>query len=182
MSTSQRQPRVRVAALVAAVSIVAGLAMLLSSLNAGAANAAARARPATAACQPGSMVTWLNTQGNGAAGTIFYTLNFTNLSTSACTLRGYPGVSAVSLRGHQIGSAGGRLTVKPVRTITVRSGDTAHANLGIVEAGNFSGCSQMTAAGVRVFAPNQARSQTDPFPFQACSNRGPVILKVSAVY
>lgn len=182
MSNPSLQPRARRTALAAAVVATAGLALLLSSLTAVPARAAARAHGATAACTSGSVVTWLNTQGNGAAGTIFYRLNFTNLSGSSCTLRGYPGVSAVSLAGRQLGSAGTRSSVKPVRTITIRSGGTAHASLGIVEAGNFSNCHMVTAAGVRVFAPNQTRSQTDLFPFQACSNRGPVILKVSAVY
>lgn len=181
MSTSLLQPRARVAALVAVIGIVTGL-LLLSSLTAGPARAAARARSTAAACKSGSVVTWLNTQGNGAAGTIFYTLNFTNLSSAPCTLRGYPGVSAVNLSGRQLGSAGSRFAVKPVRTITVRSGGTAHANLGIVEAGNFSSCHRVTAAGVRVFAPNMTTSQTDLFPFGACSNSGPVILKISAVY
>jgi len=46
----------------------------------------------------------MDTQGDGAAGSVYYTLQFTNLSGHACTLRGYPGVSAVSLSGHQLGA------------------------------------------------------------------------------
>jgi hypothetical protein len=40
-----------------------------------------------------------------AAGSIYYHLEFTNLSGRACTLVGYPGVSAINLSGHQLGSA-----------------------------------------------------------------------------
>ena len=41
---------------------------------------------------------------NGAAGTVFYPINFVNTGKLGCTLRGYPGVSAVTSSGKQIGS------------------------------------------------------------------------------
>jgi hypothetical protein len=37
------------------------------------------------------------------------------------------------------------------------------------------------AAGVRVFPPNQKASRIVPFPFAACSRKGPVYLGVQAV-
>ena len=37
---------------------------------------------ATPACATSGLDVWLDTQGQGAAGTIFYKLNFTNLSGS----------------------------------------------------------------------------------------------------
>src|SRR5690349_5898638 len=43
-------------------------------------------RVATPACATSGLDIWLNTQGNGAAGTIYYDLEFTNLSGSTCTL------------------------------------------------------------------------------------------------
>ena len=43
-------------------------------------------------------------EGNGAAGTIYFPLTFTNTATSTCTLEGYPGVSLVGSHGDQIGS------------------------------------------------------------------------------
>jgi hypothetical protein len=137
----------------------------------------------TPACRSAGLVTWLNTTPNGTAGTIFYTLNFTNLSGSTCTLRGYPGVSAVNLKGRQVGRAATRNTGTKLRTITLRNGRTASANLGIVEAGNFpsSSCRQVTAAGLKVFPPNQSASKTVPFPFQACSGTGPAYLRIEAV-
>jgi hypothetical protein len=39
---------------------------------------------------------------------VYYTLRLTNLATVPCSLRGYPGVSAVDLAGKQLGSAAGR--------------------------------------------------------------------------
>ncbi|MDQ6778933.1 MAG: DUF4232 domain-containing protein, partial [Actinomycetota bacterium] len=53
----------------------------------------------TPKCATSGLVVWLNTQGNGAAGSIFYALELTNLSGQTCTLNGYAGVSAVDLAG-----------------------------------------------------------------------------------
>ena len=136
---------------------------------------------ATPRCQTGGLVVWLNTEGNGTAGTIFYTLNFTNLSGHTCTLRGYPGVSAVNLGGHLLGSPASRLSGHPVRTITVRNGRTASATLGAVDTGALPSCAMATAAGLRVFPPNSTVSRTIPFPFPACSNTGATFLRVDPV-
>src|SRR5271166_505390 len=39
---------------------------------------------------------------NGAAGTIYYPLEFTNVSSSACTMYGYPGMAFVTSPGGSI--------------------------------------------------------------------------------
>jgi hypothetical protein len=137
----------------------------------------------TPKCATSGLVIWLDTQGNGAAGSIFYTLEFTNLSGHTCTLSGYPGVSAVNLAGHQLGSAASRDTSGTPRTVTLAAGATAKATLRIVEAGNFpsSACHEVTAAGLGVFPPNLTKSKVVPFPFSACSSTGPVYLTVRAV-
>ena len=136
-----------------------------------------------AACTTSNLVVWLNTTGNGTAGSIYYKLELTNQSGHPCSLYGYPGVSAVNLSGHRLGSAGGRSTVARPRVITLANGATATANLQVTEAGNYpsSACRITNAAGVRVYPPNQTASKVVPFPFQACSRSGPVILHVSAV-
>ena len=137
---------------------------------------------ATPACATSGLDVWLNTQGQGAAGTIYYNLNFTNLSGSTCTLFGYPGVSATNLGGTQVGSAAIRLSATP-HTVTLTNGATAFALVGIVQAGIFppSQCGPVTAAGLRVFPPNQTQSAKVPFPFAACSKTGPLYLKVLPV-
>ena len=148
---------------------------------------ASRARTAAVpACTTSGLVIWLNTMGNGAAGSIYYTLEFTNLSGHTCTLSGYPGVSAVDLSGHQLGSPGGRDSFSPAHTVTLAASgahQTATATLRIVEAGNFpsSACGMRTAAGIRVYPPNQTASRVVPFPFSACSHTGPAILMVRVV-
>jgi hypothetical protein len=140
-------------------------------------------KAAASACRTSGLVVWLDTQGNGTAGTVFYTLHFTNLSGRACTLRGYPGVSAVNLTGRQLGRPASRDNSSRVRTITIRNGRTASATVGIVDAGNFprSSCGPVSAAGLKIFPPNQTAAKTIPFPFSACSRSGPTYLRVRAV-
>ncbi len=64
---------------------------------------------------------------NGAAGTIFYPLDFTNTSGSACTMFGYPGVAFVSSPGgSQIGAPANRRVAAAPTVIIVTPGATAH--------------------------------------------------------
>ena len=68
--------------------------------------------------------------------------------------------------------------------MTLANGKTATAVLGIVDTGVFSrsACRPVTAAGLRVFPPNQTRSKVVPFPFSTCSPpHGPASLNVGAV-
>ena len=134
-------------------------------------------------CQTPGLVVWLNTQGNGAAGSVYYTLELTNLSGHACTLNGYPYVYAVTLAGSTLGSVGSFDHVHQTATVTLANGATAKSVLRIVQAANFpeSACHRVTAAGLRVYPPNQTRATRIPFPFDACSRKGPVVLSVQAV-
>jgi len=137
---------------------------------------------ATPACATSGLDVWLDTQGQGAAGTIYYDLKFTNLSGAACTLFGYPGVSGINLSGTQLGSAAIRVSGTP-HTVTLANRATATAILGIVQAGIFPSaqCGPVIAAGLRVFPPNQTQSRKVPFPFPACSKSGPAYLKIMPV-
>jgi Protein of unknown function (DUF4232) len=167
-----------------AVALLGGLAACALTLT-SAASAARSGRDAvtaaTPSCSTGGLVIWLDTQGNGTAGTIFYTLEFTNLSGRTCTLRGYPGVSAINLSGGRVGSAASRLTGHAVKTISLAKGATAKATLGAVDTGALPNCHMTTAAGLRVYPPNQTASRTIPFPFPACANSGPAFLRVAPV-
>jgi hypothetical protein len=162
----KRQTFILILALVAAATTVGG----------------APARTSVAACTTSGLVVWLDTTGNAAAGSSYFTLKFTNQSGRTCTLKGYPGVSALDLRGHTLGSPASR---DPSSTPVVRlaNGATANATLRIVDAGNFppSTCQRRAAAGLRVYPPNQTASKVVPIPFDACSRSGPVFLSVKAV-
>jgi hypothetical protein len=116
--------------------------------------------------------------GNGYAGGAYYDLEFTNLSGHACTLHGYPGVPAVSVTGRQLGSPAGwgRPTTT---TVTLSNGATATAKLDIADTGTYTQCFQRlpqgpgrpgilpTAAGLRVYPPNQTVATFVPYPLQA---------------
>ena len=132
---------------------------------------------------------WLDTQGNGAAGSSYYKLELTNLSGSACTVSGFPGISAVGIGGGQLGSAArregsGSGSGSGSASVVLANGASAVATLRIVVAGNFpaSRCGPVTAAGLRVYPPGQKTAKTVPFPFEACSRSGPVYLAVGALH
>ena len=176
VSTTAR--RILAAAAVACAAALAPAAALASpGPQAGAAPAAT-----TPPCATSGLDVWLNTQGSGASGKTFYFLEFTNLSGRSCHLFGYPGVSGVTLSGTQIGRPAARYSNNP-HTVTLANGATAHAVLGITTTADFppSQCQPVTAAGLQVHPPGQAKSRTVPFPFSACSKSGPKYLTIGPV-
>lgn len=167
------------AAVCVPAAIVGSAAAVFASPNAS----AAAARTAAPACTTAGLDLWLDTNGTGAAGTIYYQLHFTNLSGSTCTLLGYPGVSGVTLTGTQLGSAAARNHSVTPHLVTLANGATATAIAGIVQVSLFqpAKCGPVTAAGLRVYPPGQTASKIVPFPFGACSKAGPVYLTTMAV-
>ena len=115
-------------------------------------------------------------KAGGAAGSIYYPLDFTNISGSPCTLFGYPGVSFVTGQsGTQLGRAATRNPVAHPVTITLAPGDVAHATLQVAEAGNYdpAQCSPVTAHWLKVFPPDQFSAAYVRFTTQACSAKLP---------
>jgi hypothetical protein len=146
----------------------------------------------TASCTTSDLVVWMNTTGNGAAGSSFYSLNFTNLSSHSCTLNGYPEVTAIESSGIQIGSRAARDGVAAADRVTLMSArapsafrnmraTTATVILQITVAQNFPipECRPVTAAGLRVYPPGQKASTVVPYPFIACARRGPRFLHIA---
>ena len=123
---------------------------------------------------------------NGAAGTIFYNIDFTNTSGTACVLEGYPGVSLVSAgsnAGHQVGDDAKRTTTTPVHPITLAGGQTAHAVLGVADAGNFPAakCNPVTAHWLKVFPPNQRAAAYVSFTTQTCASTTQPTMTIAAM-
>lgn len=200
LSTRAARRLTAVAGAVAATILLPAAALALPAGSSGPATAAGRAgtaghatavrhltRPASAAipaCETPGLVIWLNTDGDAAAGSTFFHLEFTNLSGHACTLNGIPFIQAVNLRGQQVGRVAHQ-SGKP-HSVRIGKNQTVSAVLQIVDALNFpaSRCHRVTAAGLKVFPPNQTRAKTVPFPLLACSTRGshaPVYLDVQPV-
>jgi Protein of unknown function (DUF4232) len=160
-----------------------GVATLAPALAAPASLAKGGSVAAAPRCVTSGLVIWINTAGNGAAGSIYYNLYFTNLSAHTCSLRGYPGVSAVDLFGRRLGRAASRESVQKPTAVTLPHEATAAAVLRIVDAANFtaSACREATAAGLRVYPPGRSRSKVIPFPFKVCSRTGVDVLSVRAL-
>jgi hypothetical protein len=94
----------------------------------------------------------------GYAGGVYMVIDFTNTSSSTCTLLGYPGVSLVSGPPYtQIGLAAKRATTTPVKQITLAPGATANAVLQIVDALNYPAatCGPTKATALKVYPPTQ---------------------------
>lgn len=158
----------RVAASVVAATLASCAVLVFTTSAAPSAAAASAPR-----CSTSGLVIWLNDQaGGGTAGSVYYKLEFTNLSARACTLVGYPGVSAVNLRGGGVGGGASREVIHKPRPVTLANGATASAVLRIVDAGALPSCAPVSAAGLRVYPPGQTRAKVVPFPLQACSRAG----------
>jgi hypothetical protein len=115
-------------------------------------------------------------QANGAAGSIYYPLVFTNVSGTDCTMFGYPGVSFVSaISGRQLGGAAVRNPTFAPQPVTLSPGATAHASLQVVVAQNYPAaiCHPVTAHRLRVYPPGQFAPLYLGFTAQTCTAHVP---------
>lgn len=125
---------------------------------------------ATEACPASNLVVWAGPEpGGGAAGSAYYRIEFTNLSTTTCTLRGYPKVNAVDLKGARIGAFAAREKGR-AKPVTLAPGQAASARLRIVDALNYPAdrCKATTAAGLRVAVPGGRGNKIAPLAFETC--------------
>src|SRR5712691_2915699 len=177
----------RVIAVIAAASVT-GLIITTAAFAAsssGTVLAVDTASAAVPACTAGALGAWVAVdQGNGAAGSIYYPLQFTNLSRHACAMRGFPGVSAVDRNGHRLGSPAGWGTRVAAHTVVLAPGATAHTIL------QYSDATVTTAPGchpvfstfeLRIFPPNQFTATHAAFDLEACSHAGPIYLSVEPI-
>jgi Protein of unknown function (DUF4232) len=169
---------------VAATAIASAAVLLPAVALASAGSSGAPAAAASHRCSAGDLTVWLGTPGNGTAGSTYYDLEFSNTSAAACTLYGYPGVSAIK-GGNQVGRAANRDRSRPSTLVTLRPGGTGYVLLQVTDVGNYSpsACKAVSADSLRVYAPGSYSAINMPFQgsFQACSRRGPVYLHVTAM-
>jgi Protein of unknown function (DUF4232) len=188
-STARRGVAI-IASVAATGLIVATAALAASSPGAasGAALASDTARLSSApipACQASQLGVWIAlAQSNGAAGTIYYPLNFTNVSGHKCSLRGFPGVSAIARNGHQLGSPAGWSAKAAARTVVIAPGATAHTILQYrdAEVSTAPGCDPVNTAFVlRVYPPGRYAATVAAFDLRVCSHAGPVYMSVEPI-
>lgn len=153
-----------------------------AALNLTAASAAGTARPAIATCLSSNLTVWVGEPADHAAGHAFYELEFSNTAGPACSLSGYPGVTAVNGSGMQLGSAAGHDTIFAPSTVVLTHGATAHAVLTVANVGFFtpSQCHPTTSAALHI-AIGQGAVSVLPFAVGACAKKGPVYLHIRVV-
>ena len=154
------------------------------SLLAAAVIAAPTASAAAKACNASKLVVWAGEEpGGGTAGSVYYRIEFTNLGSSTCSLFGFPIVAALNLNGKQVGAPATHMPGKKVKAVKIAQGQTATAQLRIVEAGNFSPneCKPTWAAGLRIGVPGGLGTKFAPLAFQTCAKTSAQILSVGAV-
>ncbi|MGA8747089.1 MAG: DUF4232 domain-containing protein [Solirubrobacterales bacterium] len=165
--------RVRFALLILACVVAA-------PLSAPPLSAASPTGVSTPACKTAGLVIWIpDGRGNGTAGSIYYRLEFTNLSGRTCTLSGFPTAVAIGLNGRRLGQQAKLESAQKPGLVKLVAGGSAAAQLRIVEAGAIraASCDPAMAAGLSVSPPGQSSSRSVPLPFEACA-RGTSVLSV----
>jgi len=162
-----------IAAAVAALGLGIGSAVVASS-------SASAAPAAIPECTSANVAVWISPElANGAAGTIYYPLDFTNISNHTCYLVGWPGVSAVNGTIKQLGAAAVRDTTIPRRVVNVAPGGTAHATLLYVDAVVFNpGCGRVTASYLNVYPPDQRSARIAFFDNAVCTVKARTYLRI----
>ncbi len=166
------------AATMTCAAILIPASALAAARSAAPARAAATTPAVTPRCAAADLTAWLGIPGDGAAGSVYYELELSNTSSHACTLFGFPGVSAIDAHGRQLGSAAARDHSDVSRTVTLRRGATAHVLLRIVNTGALPSCHPAAAVELKIYPPNDLASVSVPFSLTACKNHGPVYLYI----
>jgi hypothetical protein len=164
------RPRPAVAAGVAAAAAVALLCVAPAAFSAPRSATPAAATPK---CGPAALGVWVaRDQSDAAAGTLFFRLEFTNLSHHACTLFGFPGVSARSSNGALLGNPASRDTGVKARTVRLAPGATGYALLAYSDVVTGNCPHKVTAAYLLVYAPDQRVANTAFWSLTACTTPG----------
>jgi len=165
----------------ATVTVTASQPGAPSTVTPSASTPAAAAAPRP--CSTAGLRVTLGSQESAAAGHLYRTLDFTNISGASCTLYGYPGISFVTgVGGQQIGAAASRSPASK-RLIVLAPGKTAHAQMDLVDVLNFppSKCAASNAQWIKVYPPNQFSATYVRWTAMVCSKPTPVYLFVAPV-
>jgi Protein of unknown function (DUF4232) len=155
-------PSLRRLAGVAAIACSAALIPVASFAGTSAAAPGAAATAALPHCrattgphQQRATFVWLAQPGNGYAGGVVYSLEFSNVSQRSCTLQGTPRVVAIGKNGQQVGTVDGGGTTGQL--ITLRPDATAHVVLNVPVPDR---CAHPVQATLYAYPPGQAQHQS----------------------
>lgn len=170
---STRPRRLATAAAVAALSVLPAAATLAPAA-ASPVRPAGPANAASAATCPTRVLGFFIGGRQGTAGSSYYRLRMKNYGSTACTLRGFPGVSAISKSRTQLGSPASRDHRYPVRTVTLAPHASAVTTLRVTDVANYqrSACRPTHAWGLRIFPPGDTKSVAMHFGLQVCRKPG----------
>jgi hypothetical protein len=157
-----------------------------ASASAAAGTPATSATPTVAGAAPACPTRSLGLKlgsGQGAAGSTFQVIDFTNISNATCTLYGYPGVSLAGGKPvTQIGLAAAESHATARKLVTLSPGAVASAVLQIAHAVNFPAarCGLVTADYLQIYPPNQTTPGYLRYRSQTCAKKVQ-ILTISVV-
>lgn len=122
-------------------------------------------------------------RGDADAGHTGLSLRLTNTSAAACGIFGYPGVSFVDQTGQQINDPARRAPDGRPAILQLAPGGSATAALHVTVVANYpaDACGAVTAAGVRVYPPDDTESIVVATPVRVCSNPGVGVAQIQPV-
>jgi hypothetical protein len=109
----------------------------------------------------------------GAAGSVYTNIDFTNISSTTCTLYGYPGVVlAGGTPVSPIGQSAAEDPTTPRQLVTLAPGAIASALLRIVQAANYptARCHPTKTTHLQIIPPNQKTPIFLPYAATACAS------------
>jgi hypothetical protein len=113
----------------------------------------------------------------GAGGTRYTGLGFTNRSSSPCTLAGYPKVSFLDRSGRVLGQA----LPTELETVTVNPGQYATTELGVAST-SVGTCQAITPATLRIVLPSGGVLWVPAGDFAFCPGQNPSVRHFSGPF
>ena len=120
----------------------------------------------------------------GAAGSVYQVIVFTNIGNKACTLYGYPGVSlAAGTPVTQVGQAATRSPVAGPTLVTLQPGQAGNALLRITQALNYPAatCSPKATTYLQIYPPNQTTPMYLAYTATGCASTSVKLLTIGVV-
>jgi hypothetical protein len=185
--SSSSSPAAGSAAVTASVPATSSAAPATSFASAGSASSAAVNQNGSGGGLPGCASRDLKATvgvAQGAAGSVYQTIIFTNIGTSSCSLYGYPGVAlAGGSPVTQIGAPASRSTTSAPKLVSVAAGASANTLLRITEAENYpsSKCGPTASTYLQIYPPNQTTPIYLAYKSMGCSSTKVKLLTVSVM-
>ncbi len=124
---------------------------------------------------------------NSGAGSVMFSLRFTNTGDVACTLTGYPGVSLVAgSEEEQVGSAATRSDQGgDPEQVVLEPGAMVQSDVRLTRAENYpeEDCDPQETSGLLVYPPDETESFFLPYTgIVGCANEDVTLLDVTVVH